>query len=94
MWATASRTGWARSATAEPVVPEGNVPFACEGDFKVLCNDWPYGMDRRITHLVVWTKFLLEEDRATGDLTEKARGQIEDYVRRTFREKMPDGHVG
>jgi hypothetical protein len=82
------RLGW-----SEPVVPEGREPFSCERDVKVLWNDWPYGIDERIVHLVVWTKFGLEEDPKTGDLTEKARGQIEDYVRRTFRDTMPDGHV-
>ncbi|KAK3337046.1 hypothetical protein B0T19DRAFT_396706 [Cercophora scortea] len=71
-----------------PVVPWSRVPFECEADdVKVLRNDWPYGIDQRIVHLVVWTKFEFEEDPATGDLAEGARGAIEAYVRRTFVEK-------
>lgn len=53
-------------------------------DFKILYNDWPYGVDTDIIHLVIWTKFQLEEDPATGDLTEAMREKIEDYIQRTF----------
>ncbi|KAK3694982.1 hypothetical protein B0T22DRAFT_507921 [Podospora appendiculata] len=73
---------------AAPVVPRSSIPFACEDeDVKVLRNDWPYGVDKRIVHLVVWTKFELEEDPATGDLADGARRAIEAYVRRTFAER-------
>ncbi|KAK3356142.1 hypothetical protein B0H65DRAFT_69203 [Neurospora tetraspora] len=64
-----------------------------EEDVKVLWNDWPYGIDERIVHLVVWTKFELEDDPATGDLTEKARGEIDDYVKRTFGGRVPGEHI-
>lgn len=53
-------------------------------DFKILYNDWPYGVDTDIIHLVIWTKFQLEEDPATGDLTEAMREKIENYIQRTF----------
>ncbi|KAK3953192.1 hypothetical protein QBC32DRAFT_122643 [Pseudoneurospora amorphoporcata] len=67
----------------------------CEerGDVKILCNDWPYGIDERIVHLVVWTKFELEDDPATGDLTEKARGEIDEYVKRTFGGRVPGENI-
>ena len=51
---------------------------------KILLNDWPYGVDPRITHLVVWTKFGFEEDPNTGDLTPQARKGIETFVTATF----------
>ena len=35
-------------------------------------------------HLVVWTKFDIEDDPATGDLTPKARKELDDYVSKTF----------
>jgi len=54
-------------------------------DIKILYNDWPYGIDSKIVHLVVWVKFSFEEDAQTGDLTEKAREEIEAYVDETFR---------
>lgn len=76
----------------EPVVPRGE-PFQYKDDYKVLYNDWPYGLDSRIIHLVVWTKFELKAKSTGGDLTDKARGEIENYVTQTFRSHMPDGHV-
>lgn len=80
------RLGWGE----EPSTARGR-PFEFEEDLRILVNDWPYGIDRRIVHLVVWTKFELEEDLATGDLTEKARREIEAYVDGTFRAKTrPD----
>lgn len=63
------------------------------GDVKILFNDWPYGIDKRIVHLVVWTKFGLEEDADTGDLTPAARNEIDDYVGKVFRCNMAAEHV-
>ena len=72
--------------------PKSTVPFACAEDYKILLNDWPYGIDTRITHLVVWTKFELTPEpitpaNPTGDLTPEARRQIQEFVDRTFGEK-------
>lgn len=53
-------------------------------DFKILYNDWPYGVDTDIIHLIIWTKFQLEEDPATGDLTEDMREKIEGYIQRSL----------
>ncbi len=75
-----------------PVRPRGR-PFEFADDYKVLYNDWPYGLDSRIIHLVVWTKFELVANNTTGDLTDTARAEIEGYVTKTFRSKMPEGHV-
>ena len=58
-----------------------------------MYNDWPYGLDEEIIHLVVWTKFDLEEDSATGDLTSKARKEINDYVNATFFRKVAPDRV-
>lgn len=82
------RLGWEL-----PIVPKGKKPFELEEDIKVLRNDWPYGIDERIVHLVVWTKFALEDDPATGDLTEQARGEIDEYVRGKFG-AMNQNNVG
>ncbi|KAH0286569.1 hypothetical protein M436DRAFT_50823 [Aureobasidium namibiae CBS 147.97] len=72
----------------QDLVPQGE-PFSNPDDIKILLNDWPYGIDTRIVHLVVWVKFQLEEDTITGDLTDSARQQIDSYVNQTFRD-----HVG
>ena len=77
-----------------PVVPAGAAPFEHEDDVRILRNDWPYGIDERIAHLVVWTKFELEEDPVTTDLTPAAREQIEAYVRRKFGSRLPRDQVG
>lgn len=60
-------------------------------DIKILFNDWPYGIDSRIVHLVVWVKFAFEEDVVTGDLTDTARKEIETYVDKTFRAQVGPG---
>ena len=62
-------------------------------DYKILFNDWPYGVEKDIIHLVVWTKFELEDDPATDDLTPRARNEIDEFVGKTFRAKMPPGQV-
>lgn len=74
-----------------PVTPRGK-PFEYPEDVKILYNDWPYGLDSRIIHLVIWTKFELKA-QGTGDLTDDARAEIEAFVTQMFRSKMPDGHV-
>ena len=48
------------------------IPFIDPSDYKILFNDWPYGIDTDITHLVVWTKFSLEEDMASEELGAKS----------------------
>jgi hypothetical protein len=62
-------------------------------DIRILYNDWPYGVEEGIVHLVVWTKFELEDDPATDDLTPQARKAIDDYVTRKFRLWMPAEQV-
>ncbi|KAF1814684.1 hypothetical protein P152DRAFT_368553, partial [Eremomyces bilateralis CBS 781.70] len=59
-------------------------PFRRPEDVKVLLNDWPYLIDEKIVHLVVWTKFALPDDTDTGLLTEKPKGDIEDYMNSPF----------
>ena len=76
----------------EPIRAEG-MPFEKESDIKILYNDWPYGIDERIVHLVIWTKFELEDDPLTDDLTEKARREIDDFVDETFCRKVGKENV-
>ena len=62
-------------------------------DYKILYNDWPYGVDPRIIHLVIWTKFPLDEAPGTDDLTPEARRSIEKFVEGTFYAKLAREHV-
>jgi len=63
---------------------KSTVPFADPDDFKILRNDWPYGLESDITHLVVWMKNRIATDSVTGDLTPESRSMIEEFVRKTF----------
>lgn len=63
-------------------------------DLKILYNDWPYGVEKGIVHLVVWTKFALEDDPETGDMTAKSRQEIDDYVQKTFCSRVSPENVG
>ncbi|EGD97195.1 hypothetical protein TESG_04609 [Trichophyton tonsurans CBS 112818] len=58
-------------------------------DHKILYNDWPYGVEEGIVHLVVWTKFTFEDDPVADDLTPRARKEIDDFVDSTFRSRVP-----
>jgi hypothetical protein len=69
--------------------PRGG-PFEYSEDIKILYNDWPYGIDPDIVHLVVWTKFELEDDLKTGLATPESRREIEAYVQKTFGPKVRD----
>ena len=62
-------------------------------DIRIIYNDWPYGVDKDIIHLVVWTKFELEDDPTTDDLTASAREAIENYVKETFCSRVPSEQV-
>ena len=59
-------------------------------DIKILYNDWPYGIDADIVHLVVWTKFELDDDPDTGLSTAESQKQIGDYVQKTFAPKVKE----
>ncbi|KGO77275.1 Protein of unknown function DUF3605 [Penicillium italicum] len=85
------RLGWG-DGNWEDVKPRGG-PFEYEEDLRIIYNDWPYGVEKDIIHLVVWTKFELEDDPATDDLTASARAAIESYVQDTFCSRVPPEQV-
>jgi hypothetical protein len=59
-------------------------------DIKILYNDWPYGINPDIVHLVVWTKFELDDDPVTGLSTKESQEEIEAYVQKTFAPKVKE----
>ncbi|KAF5878660.1 putative n-acetylglucosamine-induced protein [Botrytis fragariae] len=61
-----------------------DAPFSNEDEYKILINDWPYGIDEKIVHLVVWTKFALEDDPETGDTRDDVKREIQAWVDRVF----------
>ncbi|KAF6237504.1 hypothetical protein HO173_004394 [Letharia columbiana] len=69
--------------------------FEDPDDVKIIYNDWPYGIDKSIVHLCVWTKFPLDVDEKdpNGDLTPEMRGKIDGYVERTFGSRVPAENI-
>ncbi|KAF2770626.1 hypothetical protein EJ03DRAFT_60060 [Teratosphaeria nubilosa] len=61
-----------------------DVPFEDERDFAVLLNDWPYGFEPGITHLLVWSKTPIATDDREGDVTPESRRLIHDFVQNFF----------
>lgn len=63
---------------------EDPTPFKNSRDYRVMPNDWPYGLDQGITHLIVWLKNRLEVEPPRGDMTARARTQVEAFVQEHF----------
>ncbi|KAL9620340.1 MAG: hypothetical protein Q9160_005139 [Pyrenula sp. 1 TL-2023] len=68
--------------------PKSSIPFKDLADYKILYNDWPYGIDKDIVHLVVWTKFNIPEDPRTGQVEDSERARIDYFVYHTFCEPV------
>lgn len=64
------------------------IPFHDPSDYKILINDWPYGMTDDVTHIVAWSKTPIATDDEKGDVTDESRRIIEGFVRRTFVERL------
>lgn len=60
------------------------VPFRNPDDWKVLPNDWPYGLEKGIVHLIVWLKNRLDVEPPRGDMTVDARILVNDFVEKEF----------
>ncbi|KAI5287015.1 hypothetical protein KEM55_000104 [Ascosphaera atra] len=77
-----------------PIVEDYNslvvnpVPFADPRDYKILYNDWPYGLTPDITHLCVWLKNDIPINPLDGDLTPESRKLIDDFVNETFVKRL------
>jgi len=63
---------------------EDPTPFKDSRDYRVMPNDWPYGLDQGITHLIVWLKPRLEVEPPRGDLTTRAHAQVEAFIHEHF----------
>ncbi|EME45764.1 hypothetical protein DOTSEDRAFT_171351 [Dothistroma septosporum NZE10] len=79
------RLHWTPLTSTPPTFQHSSrIPFEDPRDYAILRNDWPYGFEAGITHLVVWSKTPIEVDRERGDVTEESRRGIEEFVKRTF----------
>jgi len=65
-----------------------STPFHNPQDYKILINDWPYGLTKDVTHLVVWSKTPIATDAKTGDMTPHSRTVIENFIERMFVDRL------
>ncbi|GKZ30659.1 hypothetical protein AbraIFM66950_009857 [Aspergillus brasiliensis] len=73
------------STTTTTIFPYKNpIPFADPSDYKILRNDWPYGLAPGISHIVVWLRTPVAVKEENGDVTDESRALIEAFVQRTF----------
>lgn len=71
-----------------PFTPASQVPFDDPSDYRVLINDWPYGLTPDVTHLVVWSRTPIATDPQTGDVTDESRRLIQEFVKKQFIDSL------
>lgn len=64
------------------------IPFEDASDYRVLRNDWPYGLTADIKHIVVWSKTPIATKPENGDVTDESRALIEAFVDRSFVRRL------
>ncbi|KAK7403863.1 hypothetical protein QQX98_010367 [Neonectria punicea] len=74
-----------------PFTPTSNTPFEDASDYHVLINDWPYGLDPEIRHIVVWLRTGIPTDPDTGDMTPQSRALCEAFIKRYFVDSLSPG---
>ena len=91
----------AATTTTTTITPSGRPPFTDPTDYRILFNDWPYAVAADIAHLVVWTKFPLDDDGDSGDsdssgvdMAPRTKALIDGFVARTFCSGDSDGEAG
>lgn len=77
-----------------PFTPVSETPFENPSDYRVLKNDWPYGLTPDITHIVVWSRTMIPTDPETGDVTPKSRELIRNFVKTYFVDRLGPGGEG
>jgi len=74
-----------------PFVPVSDIPFEDPSDYRVLVNDWPYGLTADISHIVVWSRTVIPTDPSTGDMTPESRRGVAAFVKRFFADRLGPG---
>ena len=72
---------------------ESPVPFGSSRDLLILYNDWPYGISPGIVHLVIWLKTRIAVEGKEGYLTAASRGLIDEFVKKTFVDRIREEGV-
>lgn len=74
-----------------PLTPASDTPFEDPSDYRVLINDWPYGLAPGITHIVVWSRTPIPADAEIGDMTPESRKTAGEFVKRYFVDSLGPG---
>lgn len=74
-----------------PFTPVSHVPFQDPSDYRVLQNDWPYGLTPGITHIVVWSRTIIPTDPESGDMTAESRRIVAQFVKSYFSDRLGPG---
>ena len=67
---------------------ESEIPFASPKDYKILLNDWPYGLSSDIIHFVVWIKNRIPVVPPEGYVAPESSRLIEEFVQKTFIDRL------
>lgn len=83
------RLAWTPRDPSQPVsahsfTHHSSIPFEDPRDYAILLNDWPYGFESDIKHILVWTRTPIAVDDDRGDVTPESKRIIEDFVERQF----------
>lgn len=70
--------------TAHSFTHHSSVPFEDSRDYAILLNDWPYGFEPGIKHILVWSRTPIAVDATRGDVTTDSKRIIEAFVERQF----------
>lgn len=70
--------------TAHSFTHHSSVPFEDSRDYAILLNDWPYGFEPGIKHILVWSRTPIAVDATRGDVTAESKRIIEEFVERQF----------
>lgn len=71
-----------------PFMPASTILFDDPSDYRVLRNDWPYGLTPNLTHIVVWSRTTIPTDPETGDMTPESRRSVGKFVKNFFADKL------
>ncbi|KAI9668831.1 MAG: hypothetical protein M1831_000900 [Alyxoria varia] len=86
------KLGWLRFqdagvAAGSKFASAGDEAFVDQRDFRILRNDWPYGLEEEIVHLIVWSKVLLDSN-PDGSLTSEGEAVVRRFVEDVFRSRV------
>ena len=67
---------------------ENPVPFAARSDYRILLNDWPYGVTPDIKHICVWLKTPLPKDSVKGALTDEGTDMVNTFIKNKIEQPL------